>query len=57
MSPYTPQLNPIEIQWSVIPARLACKYYQSEDGMDNSLIRLVELGEAQPVRISGLPLA
>ena len=57
LPPYTPQLNPIEIQWRMIKARLAARYYQTEDEMEDSIIRLVESGEVQPVRISGLPMA
>ena len=45
LSPYTPQTNPIEVRWRVIKARLACRYYQTENEMENSLIRLVESGE------------
>ena len=57
LPPYTPQLNPIEIQWRMIKVRLAARYYQTEDEMEDSIIRLVESGEVQPVRISGLPMA
>ena len=55
--PYTPQLNPIEIQWRMIKARLAAGYFATEDEMECSVIRLVESGEVQPVRISTLPMA
>ena len=57
LPPYTPQLNPIEVQWRVIKARLACRYHSTEDEMERSIIRLVESGEVQPVRISNLPFA
>ena len=57
LPPYTPQLNPIEIQWRMIKARLASRYFATEDEMEDSIIRLVESGEVQPVRISGLPMA
>ena len=57
LPPYTPQLNPIEIQWRIIKARLAARYYSTEDEMEDSIIRLVESGEVQPVRISALPMA
>lgn len=57
LPPYTPQLNPIKIQWRMIKARLAARYYQTEDEMEDSTIWLVESGEVQPVRISGLPMA
>ena len=57
LPPYTPQLNPIEIQWRMIKARLACRYHSAEDEMERSIVRLVESGEVQPVRISNLPFA
>ena len=57
LPPYTPQLNPIEIQWRMTKARLAGRYYSAEDEMERSIIRLVESGEVQPVRISSLPIA
>ena len=57
LPPYTPQLNPIETQWRMIKARLACRYFATEDEAENSLVRLVESGEVQPVEISGLPMA
>ena len=38
-------------------ARLACRYHSTEDEMERSIIRLVESGEVQPVRISNLPFA
>ena len=52
--PYTPQLNPIEIQWRTIKAWLACRYFATEDEMERSIVRLVESGEVRPVHISGL---
>ena len=57
LPPYTPQLNPIEVQWRMIKARLACRYFATEDEMECSIVRLVESGEVQPVRISDLPIA
>ena len=33
LPPYTPQLNPIEIQWRMIKARLAARYFATEDEM------------------------
>ena len=53
---YTPQLNPIEIQWRIIKARLAGRYFATEDEMEDSIIRLVESGEVQPVQVTGLPM-
>ena len=53
---YTPQLNPIEIQWRIIKARLAGRYFAAEDEMEDSIIRLIESGEVQPVQVTGLPM-
>lgn len=53
---YTPQLNPIEIQWRIIKARLAGRYFATEDEMEDSIIRLVESGEVQPVQVTSLPM-
>ena len=41
---YTPQLNPVEIQWRIIRARLAGRYFATEDEMEYSITRLVESG-------------
>ena len=38
LPPHTPQLNPVEIQWRVIKARLAGRYHSTEDAMEDSLI-------------------
>ena len=57
LPPHTPQLNPIEIQWRIIKARLACRYFATADELEDSIIRLVESGEVQPVQISTLPMA
>ena len=53
---YTPQLNPIEIQWRIIKARLAGRYFAAEDEMEDSIIRLAGSGEVQPVQVTGLPM-
>ena len=53
---YTPQLNPIEIQRRIIKARLAGRYHATEDEMEDSIIRLAESGEVQPVQVTGLPM-
>ena len=57
LPPYTPQLNPIEIQWRIIKARLAGRYFATEDDLEDTIIRLVESGEVQPVQISSLAMA
>ena len=57
LPPYTPQLNPIEIQWRMIKIRLAGRYFATEEDLKDAIIRLVESGEVQPVQISSLPIA
>ena len=57
LPPYTPQLNPIEMQWRIIKARLAGRYFATEENIEDAIIRLVESGEVQPVQISSLAMA
>ena len=54
LPPYTPQLNPMEIQWKVIKERLACRYFATVEELEASLIRLVESGEVRPVNIASV---
>lgn len=54
LPPYTPQLNPIDIQWKVIKERLACRYFATIDDIEEVVIRLVETGEVRPVRMTGV---
>ncbi len=48
LSPYTPQLNPIEVQWKVIKERLACRSFATIEDIEKAVIRLVETGEVRP---------
>ena len=41
----------------MIKARLAGRYFATENKMECSIIRLVKSGEVQPVQISNLPIA
>ena len=41
----------------MIRARPAARHHQTEDEMEDSIIRLDESGGVQPVRISGLTIA
>lgn len=42
---YAPQLNPIEIQWQMIKARFAGRYFEDTDGLNAAIVILVEPGE------------
>ena len=54
LPPYTPQLNPIEVQWKVIKERLAGRYFVTIKELEDALIWLVKTGEVQPVRMAGV---
>ncbi len=54
LPPYTPQLNPIEVQWKVIKERLACRYFATIEDTEEAVIRLVETGEVRPVRMTSI---
>ena len=49
--PYTPQLNPIEIQWRVLKEMLAGKYFESTDGLVGAITDLIDSGQMRPVRL------
>ncbi len=53
---YTPQLNPIEIQWRMIKARLAGRYFESADELNAAIRTLVESGEVPRASIQNLPI-
>lgn len=57
LPPYTPQLNPIEIQWKVIKERLAGRYFATIEELEDAIVRLVETGEVRPVRLAGVVAA
>ena len=51
LPPYTPQLNPIEIQWRVLKEMLAGKYFESTDGLVGAITDLIDSGQMRPVRL------
>ena len=51
LPPYTPQLNPIEIQWRVLKEMLARKYFESTDGLVGAITDLIGSGQMRPVRL------
>ena len=57
LPPYTPQLNPIEIQWRMIKTRIAGRYFGSREELNSALIHLVESGEVPRVHIRNFPIA
>ena len=51
LPPYTPQLNPIEIQWRVLKEMLAGKYFESTDDLVGAIADLIDSGQMRPVRL------
>ena len=51
LPPYTPQLNPIEIQWRVLKEMLAGKYFESTDGLVGAITDLIDSDQMRPVRL------
>ena len=51
LPPYTPQLNPIEIQWRVLKEMLAGRYFESTDGLVGAITDLIDSGQMRPVRL------
>ena len=49
--PYTPQLNPIEIQWRVLKGMLAGRYFESTYGLVNAITNLIDSGQMRPVKL------
>ena len=43
LPPYTPQLNPVEIQWRALEEMLAGRYFESTDGLVRALFNLGDL--------------
>ena len=52
LPPCAPQLSPTGVQWRMIEARLAGRYYSTEDEMEHSIMRPAGSGEVHP---SGYP--
>ena len=51
LPPYTPQLNPIEIQWRVLKEMLVGKYFESTDDLAGAIADLIDSGQMRPVRL------
>ena len=51
LPPYTPQLNPIEIQWRVLREMLAGKYFESADDSVGAIADLIDSGPDEAVRL------
>ena len=55
LPPYTPQLNPIEIQWRVLKEMLAGRYFESTDDLVGAITDLIDSGQMRPVRLMKYP--
>ena len=42
LPPYTPQLNPIEVQWRVLKRLLAGRYFESVDELRDAIVQIVQ---------------
>ena len=51
LPPYTPQLNPIEIQWRVLKDMLAGRYFGSTNDLIRAITNLIDSGQMKPVRL------
>ena len=51
LPPYTPQLNPIEIQWRVLKDMLAGRYFGSADDLIRAITNLIDSGQMKPVKL------
>ena len=51
LPPYTPQLNPIEIQWRVLKDMLAGRYFGSADDLVSAITNLIDSGQMKPVKL------
>ena len=51
LPPYTPQLNPIEMQWSVLKRLLPGRYFRSVGELKKAIMAIVDSGETKPVRL------
>ena len=51
LPPYTPQLNPIAMQWAVLKRLLSGRYFRSVEKLKKTTITLVDNGEMKPVRL------
>ena len=51
LPPYTPQLNPIEIQWRLLKKLLAGRYFKSVEELVDAVNTLIETGQMKPVKL------
>ena len=51
LPPYTPQLNPVEIQWRLLKEMLAGRYFEPTDGLVGAIADLIDSGQMRPVRL------
>ena len=51
LPPYTPQLNPIEIQWRVLKEMLAGRYFESTVDLVGAITDLIDSDQMRPVRL------
>ena len=51
LPPYTPRLDPIEVQWGVLKQRLSGRHFQSVKKPKETVTFLVESGEMKPVKL------
>ena len=51
LPPYTPQLNSIEMQWSVLKRLLSGRYFRSVGELKKAIMALVDSGEMKHVRL------
>ena len=49
--PYTPQLNPVEVQWRVINKAVANTYHETEDEMMDQIEAMMKNGEIEAVKM------
>ena len=49
--PYTPELNPIEVQWRTQKRCTANRIYEDIDEMQESITRMYATGEIKPVKM------
>ena len=51
LPPYTPQLNPIKIQWRVLKKTLAGRQFKTTDEVVGVVKRIINTGEMKPVNM------
>ena len=51
LPPYTPQLNPIEIQCRVLKDMIAGRYFGSADGLVSAITDLIDSGQMKSVKL------